>query len=525
MFSGYIVIQIILASYDKWGAECLQRLEGVFSFVLYDCHKGKIFGARDHFGVKPLYYSNVDGVWMLASEIKALLTQVDTSKVNNSLIFEYMISNNAEHREETFFSDIMQVMPGECFTIHDGVMSKRRYYDIKNKIDAFSQMTVEEADAKFLNLLIKCTADSVSKYKSVGVSFSAGLDSASLLAAAKCTDLHDNIYAITAVSSDTCQDEVDIFSDMFHKYGVEGRFVDTTSTDIASRLNVTMYYLEMPFPFSSLAYENVFSNALENGCRAVLHGQAGGAVQASGLSQYSAFLIDIIRHGEFDRFGKEFSSWNNNKKFNSLMKSLIHYYGPNFIRNHGRTVNRVKGMMSDAFMKDVEIKFPDKQKGLESVMQNITYDSLYTGKQPRMLRVLDRFSQWYGCEIRMPYLDKRLIEFLFSVPDNFKIEKGISKMLVRRSMSNLIAEYTFKKKKNTFMQDHLSMNDRSAAIEFLLSLLIDERARSRNVYCQTFVSNLLADKENNYREIMMLGQIELWYRMFVDGEYTGYVSA
>jgi len=207
------------------------------------------------------------------------------------------------------------------------------------------------------------------------------------------------------------------------------------------------------------------------------------------------------------------------------MKSLIHYYGPNFIRNHGRTVNRVKGMMSDAFMKDVEIKFPDKQKGLESVMQNITYDSLYTGKQPRMLRVLDRFSQWYGCEIRMPYLDKRLIEFLFSVPDNFKIEKGISKMLVRRSMSNLIAEYTFKKKKNTFMQDHLSMNDRSAAIEFLLSLLIDERARSRNVYCQTFVSNLLADKENNYREIMMLGQIELWYRMFVDGEYTGYVSA
>ncbi len=124
--------EVLLAAYREWGTACLDRLNGMWAFVIYDCVTRQLFGARDRFGVKPLYYSFLhNGAFAFASEIKALLT-LDTPAVNDALAWDYLALGYVEHCAETMFAGIEKLPPAHSFTLDvtSGSFATRKYYSL-----------------------------------------------------------------------------------------------------------------------------------------------------------------------------------------------------------------------------------------------------------------------------------------------------------------------------------------------------------------------------------------------------------
>ena len=125
--------EVILASYLKWGSACLDRFNGDFAFVILDTETEEIFGARDRYGIKPFYYTEQDGKFYFSSEIKSLVPILPARNVNKAAVFEYVVYNRTDQNNDTFFEGVSKVPHGNFFTIKDGRIDFRRWYNIWEK--------------------------------------------------------------------------------------------------------------------------------------------------------------------------------------------------------------------------------------------------------------------------------------------------------------------------------------------------------------------------------------------------------
>ncbi len=511
--------EIIIAAYQKWGTKCLHHFEGMFSFILYDYKRRIVFAARDHFGIKPLYYTEQGSKLLMASEVKSLLTQMGRVEANNSAIIEYWLTSCAEHRRETFFQGVQQLMPGEAFTYSGNTMSLFRYYDLKDHVYVDYDMSEERANENFLEVLTICVAESLQSVEKAGVLYSGGLDSSSLIA---CTNRLSNnilIQAFTSISNDSNPDEILIFKSMLQEFGVPEKFCNTEFNDADAVLRRSMWHLEMPFPLSSLCYDILSRTALDDGIVILLHGQAGGAVQAGGLFQYPCYLLDLFLKGNWASFLQGMKAWRPKGKGGALWqfsRALARHWAPTIYHRYKAQKNVLLKYFNQDLLSQVEFRDKLYDDPFNSVLENVTYVSMYATKQPRLLRVLDRFGQAYAREVRMAYMDHRLVEFLWSVPIHHKIQEGVQKLLVKNSMKGLIPEFSLKAPKNSFMQEHLSSQTKTLMEQEFKMILSSPSARQRGIYNPELFLQLRQPSEMNLKTLSKIGQIELWHQIFID---------
>ena len=121
--------EVLLHGYEQWGVDLLQRVRGMFTFVIWDKNKQELFGARDHFGIKPFYYAKMNGTFMYASEIKSLLRHPDFVKELNAEALKPYMTFQYPAIGETFFKGVYKLPEGHYFTYRDGKMDIHRYYD------------------------------------------------------------------------------------------------------------------------------------------------------------------------------------------------------------------------------------------------------------------------------------------------------------------------------------------------------------------------------------------------------------
>jgi len=170
--------EVILAAYIHWGKNCLNKFNGDFAFVLFDLKTHELFGARDRFGVKPLYYYLDSNRLIFASEIKSILPLVER-KPNDKIIYDYLLFNRTDHTNETFFTDIKKLQHGHYFFLKNLKFKVTEWYKLRDKISVEKYISPE--DYKLLlfdSLKLRLRAD-----VEVGVSLSGGIDSSSIVAA------------------------------------------------------------------------------------------------------------------------------------------------------------------------------------------------------------------------------------------------------------------------------------------------------------------------------------------------------
>src|SRR5262245_32009706 len=392
--------EVVLAAYERWGAVCLDRLIGMFAFLIWDEREKRLFAARDRFGVKPLYYHiGVGGGIWLASEIKALHAAGIAAEPDEVSWASYLTHGLSDHSERTFWKGVRQLPPGHYLTWQEGPGTRvTRWYDLAERSgEGYDPRPVEETREEYLSLL----TDSVRlRFRSdvpVGVNLSGGLDSSTLLYLIKAVQGEsDETRAFTFTCGDSRYDELPWVRQMLARTRHPLTVGRITPEEVPSLAESVQAFEDEPFGgLPTLAYAKLFAEARQQGVIVLLDGQgmdeqwAGYDYYANALNGHSAGVVQ------------------GTKGFPVR---------PDCLTSEFRA-------LSAPF--DSPAPFSDR-------LRNLQYRDARLTKIPRALRFNDRISMRSSTELREPFLDHRLFELALRQPPERKIRDGVGKWMLRQ---------------------------------------------------------------------------------------------
>ena len=392
--------EVLIAAYVVWGRSCLNKLNGMFSFAIWDSSKKTLFAARDRFGVKPLFFSEEDQEFYFSSEIKAIQSVLERNHPNEKVWANYFAYGSYGMPGETFYHNIQQLPGGHFLEYHDGNLKISKWYDFEERVKK-SAKTLSFEDAK--KVYSEILSDSISlRFRAdvpIGFNISGGVDSSLLLALVN--RLHENkhIKAFTFYTGDENYDELPWVEKMIENTQNPLKKVKIRPTDVIENAQFLSDIQDEPYAgLPTLSYAALFQAAKEDGIKVLLDGQ-GMDEQWAGYDYYqnSGNSTTIQGMGKFNPFRANVL----NKDFSQLAKK------------------------------------PAYPTPFDNVMQNLQYRDLFYTKIPRALRFKDRISMAYSTELREPFLDYRMVEFAFSQPRKYKISNGVQKFLVRKILKEI----------------------------------------------------------------------------------------
>ena len=438
--------EVILYSYKEWGANCLNKFNGMWAFAIWDRSKKVLFCSRDRFGIKPFYYYLDNNVFIFGSEIKQILEYKKYHrKPNENLIYDFLVIGLEDHTNETFFEGIYQLKGGE-FAILDydtKKFKKERFYDLSN----YQGKIRKESDyyEEFKNLFFDSVNLRLRSDVPVGSCLSGGLDSSSVV----CTisEILENgksdhkLETFTACWKNEKIDERKYSEEIVAFTGANGNYIFPSSEELQKDLTKLIWHQEEPFSSLSIfAQWSVMKKARERGIPVLLDGQGGDEVFLGYERYYAWFLMSLFKRFKFKRLIKEIKKGSENSKL-SLMEMVEYYVYFNFNRIRSLHLNNnAKKYMNKNFIKDFDTL--DRIKNFINIknifdLQRIEIQEIQLS---HLLKYADRNAMAFAIESRLPFLDYRLVEFALSVAPEYKIRNGWTKNIIREGMKGIIPE-------------------------------------------------------------------------------------
>lgn len=446
--------EVIIAAYLKWGIDCVSKLHGMFAFALWDTDRQELFVARDRLGIKPLYYYNHNGVFIFASELRALLrTGLVPGKLNRDSLRDYFVYQTV-FAPATIVRDVKMLMPGTLFIIRNGELTERSYWKISEFREHASNLDYTESCRKVKSLLTEAVEKRLIADVPFGAFLSGGVDSS----------------AIVALMSEVSTSPVKTFSVVFEEKDLnEAEYADLVAKKFNTdhhriNLKVTDFLRKLPEALASMDHPSgdgpnsyVVSEATKNaGITMALSGLGGDELfggypvfrrsmhpslaylqrTPAFLRKQMALMLTLIRSGvtaeklgEFLRDERSdiesFLQINRQVIPGRIAMRLLKIPGQPAIRKEGK--NFEPGMLL-SFISEFEIT---------NYMQNV------------LLRDTDQMSMAHALEVRVPFLDHKLVEFVLSIPDKNKPLLPGKKLLID-AMGTLLPEQTWNRKKMGF---------------------------------------------------------------------------
>ncbi|MGB4107340.1 MAG: asparagine synthase (glutamine-hydrolyzing) [Alphaproteobacteria bacterium] len=391
--------EVILAAYRKWGVSCVDHMIGMFAFAIWDETKQELFCARDRLGIKPFHYTLQNETLFFASEIKAFLAVGITAKPEWKTWNTYLVHGIYDHSEDTFFEDIKSLPPGHTLNFKNGVIKISQYWNLPELAKDALDISLNEAAEKFRELMMDSVRLRLRSDVPLGVNLSGGLDSSSLLAFVDAqneaaTDLNYFTYAF----DDPAYDEID-YADKVPKIKKWHKHVARLNPEqLWDDLDIVMHHQEAPYGGTgSIAYFNLHRLIKKENVTVVLEGQG----------------VDELLAG-YEYYRKPAAAG-------------VYQDGTSFLRN-------------ECLDKSVTAAAPVFAQPFKSELANRLYRDIRFTKLPRVLRMNDRLSMAFSRELREPFLDHRVVEFCFRLPDNFKLNDRQNKILLREAMKGTLPD-------------------------------------------------------------------------------------
>ncbi len=395
--------EVVLYSYIKWGAACLDKFIGMFSILIWDDVEKTIFAARDRLGVKPFHYYFSNQQFYFASEIKAIHAAGIPKIANAAAWSAYLSVGRYDHDENTFWEGIKKLMPGHFLTLKDGQLNIKQWYDLSSHSGLdYDQRSYKEVVEEYFALLQESIHLRFRSDVPVGINISGGLDSSALLSLVDKEKGRDAINAFTFVTDDPNYDELPWVQEMInstHHPLIPCLLRPEQVPDMAESLQ---FHEDEPFGgMPTIAYARVFEEARARGVIVLLDGQ-GMDEQWAGYDYYRNSLTNINTPAIQGTSDSPVRPECLTPEFAALTES---WKAPE--------------------------KYPDKLRNLQF------RDAFYT-KIPRALRFNDRVSMRSSTELREPFLDHRLFEIAFRQRDEFKINHGQGKWFMRELLKQYL---------------------------------------------------------------------------------------
>lgn len=445
-FSTESDTEVIAAAYDAYKKDCLQQFDGMFAFAIWDEHAQTLFAARDRFGEKPFFFFYDKEKFQFASEIKALWATGIEKQVNESLLYNYLTigyTANPLNPQETFYQNISK-LPAASFleyklTTHE--LSIEKYWTIY--IDENKNIRAEEAVEEFKLLFQESVRKRLRSDVAIGTSLSGGLDSSSIVA--MCSRQVSQNYThkcFTATFAGYEKSEEQYASMIAKQFGLQHCLVNSNENILIKELDEIMWHQEEPLHSASvLAQYKVYEAAKQNGVTVLLDGQGADEILAGYLKYYKWWWQQLYAEKKLKESGELEAARILGIKEPFGVKNKAMALLPQF----AMTMLQSKKEKQASRQIDLNKEFVHLQRKnfyyatpVESTLNHaLHYNSFVYGLE-ELLRYADRNSMAHAVEVRLPFLNHRLVEFLFTLPGDLKIKQGWTKWLLRKAMEDLL---------------------------------------------------------------------------------------
>ena len=444
--------EVLLAALSTWGTEAIRRLIGMFAFTLFDAKERRLLVARDHFGIKPLYYANWLGGLAFASEARALLELPGISRnINPSRLFQYLRFGVTDHGSETLLEGIRQLPAAHYAVIDvDGSLNVTgdRYWDCRasDRLD----ISMSEAAPRLRELFLDSIRLHLRSDVPVGMCLSGGIDSSAIACAVRhVTGSHADLRAFTYVADDEATNEQQYARQVGEKVNATVTYVRASPNELIRELDQLIDAQDNPFGSTSIyAQRRVFQVASEEGIKVLLDGQ-GADEMLGGYEYFTACrAASLLGQGRLRDGYRLLCALRGRKRTGQTPPIWLHAAGlllPEALREFAA---RISGnhpmphwMNADWFNQhDVHGTIPRQAAGPDYLREQL-WISMTETSLPAILRYEDRNSMTWSTESRVPFLTPSLVEFTLSLPEDLLIAgDGTSKAVFREAMRGLVPD-------------------------------------------------------------------------------------
>ena len=515
IFSTRTDSEVLVHGYEEWGKSMLGRLRGMFAFVIWDSKNKELFGARDFFGIKPMYYALMGKTFMFGSEIKSFLPHPHFKKEINEVVLENYLTYQYSPTQETFFRQVYKLLPAHCFTFKDGRMKTERYWEIKFNAD----------DSHDLDYWVKNISetfkDSVKAHKisdvEVGSFLSSGVDSSYVAAVADV----DKTFTV-GFGTDEKYNEIS-YAKEFSKYIAKENISKVISTEeYWEVLPKLQYHMDEPLADPAAIALYFVSKLASQKVKVVLSGEGADEIfggyniykEPSDMSLYN-HIPKPIRKGLV-----------------AVAKKLPKKHGVNFIIRRSKDIE--ERFIGNAFIfdeqerkdllkfkttapspSDITKPFYDKVKDKDDVTK-MQYIDLHLWMTGDILLKADKMSMANSLELRVPFLDKEIMALAQKIPTKYRVTKENTKYAMRIAAKKACPEQTANKKKLGFPVPIRLWLKEDKYYNFVKSEFISENA-GRFFNTDKLVELLDVHRSGKYdysRKIWTIFMFLIWYRVY-----------
>jgi len=526
--------EVLLNLFIEEGKDCLNKLNGMFAFVIWDSVERKLFMARDRLGIKPLYWYRDETTFLFASEIKAffgypgLKAEVNLAGLQDYLSFQFCLG------EKTMFKNIYSLLPGWWMEIsQDKEVQTKCYWELNFQVDTI------HSEEYFKQTLSDLMQDSIKlRLRSdvpVGSHLSGGLDS-SVVASLAASNLEQPIHTFSGGFREGNQFDETSYARIVAEYNhTIHHEIFPTAQDFVDLLPSIVYYMDEPAAGPGIFPQLMVAKMAKEYVKVVLGGQGGDELFAGYVRYLIAYLEECIRGGiegtqEDPSYIVNFQTILPNlpqlKGYEALMR---HFWKEGLFDSQEERYFRLidRGDTIRSFF-NMDFLLQSSYSPFEEYRRIFTTDepASYINKMtrfdiktilPALLHVEDRTSMMVSIESRLPLLDYRIVELSASIPPRFKYAGGQSKHILREAASTIVPKQILERQDKMGFPVPLDIwYSKDPVRAFVRETLLSTRAMQRGWYDGSAVQSALDHEVPFGRTIWGLLCMELWARSFLD---------
>ncbi len=433
--------EVILKSYKEWGKTCVDRFVGMWALAIYDSNTKELFCSRDRFGIKPFYYIFENDAFYFASEIKAFYDlPIFNPKLNLNQVSRGLNLGWISYKNETYFEQVKALEPAQNLVLESGKISLHTYWSLQKKE---IKLSYDEAVASFKEKFLESVTLHLRSDVKVGACLSGGIDSSALVSAISTLDpLPLESFTIFYEGKESV-DERPWVKEVIKEYpNINPHYFTPSDTELKGEFSKILYHQDAPLPGSSpVSQYFLMQLAGSNKIKVVIDGQGSDEYLLGYMHFYFSVYAHLIKKWQFGEVFKTLRAHCKTQQLNFIKtiqvvaKSIAKLVLGEQVYKRYEYRNRYAGVLKEEIKSDLWKSF-ENGNPIDSVVQNALFQDIL----PTLLHFEDRNSMAYSIESRVPFLDHRLVEFAYNLPYNYKLNKGITKKILRDALQGILTK-------------------------------------------------------------------------------------
>jgi asparagine synthase (glutamine-hydrolysing) len=525
--------EVIIHCYEQWGEDCLNYLRGMFAFAIYDEEKDSLFLARDRLGEKPLYYLEKDGCFVFASELKAIIgsglsdEQIDPGGLHHFLSF-YSVPS-----PKTMVSGVNSLLPGHKITVmgNKGIIVEKYW-----SLPAFDEKTtakieLEPAKEELRELMLESVRMRLISDVPLGAFLSGGIDSSIVVGLMSLLMSHPvNTYSVGFIGEGSEISELKYAKVLADRFCTDHSEVILAGKDVLNDLDSIVSGIDQPSGDGVNTY--FVSKAAKEGMTVALSGLGGDELFAG----YPHFISFRSQHEEEQCANRIFR--HSAKRIAEALSHDIKKRQPfKNMRYFGENINRKYSLSRSVFWEDEKLRlysdnylsdnleflpdsslfYSDVGISPDDVVRSVSKLELMGYMPNTLLRDTDAMSMAHSLEVRVPLIDHKLVEYVYLLPSEYKLNRNISKYLLIETFRDLIPKEILERKKTGF-EIPMGCWLKNELKEIVDDVFSKDSIANRNIFNFKEMQSIYKrfyEGRAGYMLIWMFVILELWLRKFL----------